>query len=137
MSFSSAMVAIVIGMLSSTGLWSYLQRRAERKAEQLKEESVTEKATTRLLLGIAHDRIIWLGMAFKERGYITKDEYEDFFFYLCDPYSTFGGNGLAEKIIDDVKKLPIINHPQNSKPKHKEEPDERRDQSVAPHRQDV
>ena len=28
--------------------------------------------------------------------------------YLCEPYATFGGNGMAEKIIDQVKKLDVV-----------------------------
>ena len=29
-----------------------------------------------MLIGLAHDRIIYLGMTYIERGYITQDEYE-------------------------------------------------------------
>lgn len=90
-------VATVIGSVgASTGFWAWLQRKDTMK-----------KATTQLLLGLAHDRIIFLGMKYLDRGHITKDEYEDFIKYLWDPYSTFGGNGLAEKIMKDVKLLPI------------------------------
>lgn len=46
-------------------------------------------------------------MKYLDRGWITKDEYEDFIKYLWNPYSSFGGNGLAEKIMADVQKLNI------------------------------
>lgn len=124
MSNTNAFIAIVLGMLSSTGLWSYLQSRAVKRDREREKAGETQSASLRLLLGIAHDRIIFLGMGFKERGWISKDEYEDFFYYLGDPYSEFGGNGLAEKIMNDVKALPVMNHPQSTKPTFKEEPDE-------------
>lgn len=91
-----ASLTIVGSVGASSGFWAYLQRRDTQKS-----------ATTQLLLGLAHDRIIFLGMKYLDRGWITKDEYEDFIKYLWNPYATFGGNGLAEKIMADVQKLPI------------------------------
>lgn len=91
-------ITIVCSVMASSGFWAYLQRRDNLKG-----------AHTQLLLGLAHDRIIHLGMSYIERGYLTKDEYEDFEKYLYQPYSEFGGNGLAEKVMTDVKRLPIYN----------------------------
>ena len=48
-----------------------------------------------------------LGTAYLSRGYITIDEYEDLQKYLYIPYSTFGGNGMAEKVMYEVQELPI------------------------------
>lgn len=87
------------GIAASSGFWAWLSKRDTLKG-----------ATTQLLLGLAHDRIIHLGMHYLERGWLTKDEYEDFFKYLVKPYTHFGGNGLAEKVVADVKKLPIYSH---------------------------
>jgi len=95
-------ITIIGSVAASSGFWAYLQRKDALKG-----------ATTQLLLGLAHDRIIHLGMAYLERGWLTKDEYEDFMKYLVDPYSTFGGNGLAEKVVIDVKKLPISRQPRS------------------------
>lgn len=82
----------------STGFWAWVNRRG-----------LIKTATTQLLLGLAHDRIILLGMQYKDRGWITKDEYEDYLIYLVDPYKSFGGNGLANKVIADVAALPLVN----------------------------
>lgn len=46
-------------------------------------------------------------MSYMARGSITKDEYEDLLKYLWIPYSAFGGNGLAERVMADVKLLPM------------------------------
>lgn len=91
-----AIGAIVGSLIASGGFWAWLSRRDTRK-----------NAATQLLLGLAHDRIIQLGMGYIERGSITKDEYEDFEKYLFGPYSVFGGNGLAEKVFAHVKLLPM------------------------------
>lgn len=83
-------------LAGSTGLWTYLERKNSRKSAQ-----------TQLLLGLAHERIIFQGMSYVDRGWITKDEYEDFDKYLYKPYSQFGGNGLAERVMNEVNRLPI------------------------------
>lgn len=90
-------VLTVLGSVAaSSGMWAFLQTKVERRS-----------ATTQLLLGLAHDRIIDLGMTYLERGWITKDEYDDLNHYLWKPYSKFGGNGLADKVKRDVDNLPI------------------------------
>ena len=60
-----------------------------------------------LILGLAHERLVVIGMRHIRRGWITHDEYEDYSKYLYAPYSTFGGNGLAERIMKEVSNLPI------------------------------
>ena len=87
---------VVTAIAGAGGFWAWLEKRSTRRT-----------ATTQLLLGLAHDRIVHLGMSYKDRGSITKDEYEDLIKYLWVPYSAFGGNGLAEKIMTDVKLLPM------------------------------
>jgi len=94
------LVTIFASVMASSGFWAWIASRSKKQS-----------ATTRLLLGVAHDRIIFLGMNYITRGFITKDEYEDFVTYLWEPYSIFGGNGLAEKVYEDLKRLPIVAEP--------------------------
>lgn len=61
----------------------------------------------RMLVGLAHDRILFLGMQYIDRGYITSDEYENLYEYLYQPYEKMGGNGSAKRIMQEVNKLPI------------------------------
>ena len=51
--------------------------------------------------------ITWLGMKYIERGWITKDEYENLYEYLYKPYAELGGNGSAKRVMDEVNKLEI------------------------------
>ena len=60
-----------------------------------------------MLIGLAHDRIIYLGMVYIERGYITQDEYENLYEYLYKPYEKLGGNGSAKRIMTVVDQLAI------------------------------
>lgn len=89
-------VEIVIAVLASSGFWAIIQKITERK-----------DAKTQMLVGLAHDRIISLGINYIERGYITEDEFENLYEYLYIPYSKMGGNGSAKQIMERVKQLPL------------------------------
>ncbi len=60
-----------------------------------------------MLIGLAHDRIVYLGMQYIEREWITQDEYENLHDYLYVPYKKMGGNGSAKRIMDEIDRLPI------------------------------
>ena len=64
------LITILCSVLASSGLWAFLQKREERKAAENKQTTVE----TQMLIGLAHDRIMYLGMSYIERGYITSDE---------------------------------------------------------------
>lgn len=89
-------LTVMCSVLASSGLWAYIQHRRDRK-----------DAKTQLLIGLAHDRIMQCGQYYIQRGAITADEYENLYNYLYLPYHELGGNGSAERMIEEVKKLPI------------------------------
>lgn len=89
-------VTIICAVLASGGFWAYMQSRDTKN-----------NAQAQMLLGLGHDRIVYLGMKYIERGNITKDEYENLYEYLYKPYSALGGNGSAKKVMEEVNKLPI------------------------------
>lgn len=91
-----AAITIVCSVLASSGLWAYLSARHEK-----------HDAKGEMLMGLAHDRIMELGTYYIERGWITRDEYEDLAVYLYKPYSKLGGNGSAKHIMELVDHLPI------------------------------
>ena len=94
------LIAFVTSFVMSTGFWAYVQNRDKIKGAQI-----------RLLLGLASDRLVFLGMIYIERGWITKDEYETMVKYLYAPYTELGGNGLVEKVMSELANLPMYNHP--------------------------
>lgn len=91
-------VSVLVSAIGSTGLWSFIATKKK-----------TETAERKLLVGLAHDRIVYLGMHYIERGSITKDEYENLNDYLFKPYEEAGGNGSAKRVMDEVRKLPLHN----------------------------
>lgn len=89
-------LTVFSSVLASSGLWTFLSKRAERK-----------DVKTEMLIGLAHDRILYLGMQYIERGWITRDEYENLYEYLYKPYEKLGGNGSAKRVMNEVDRLPI------------------------------
>ena len=89
-------VPLVAAVLTSSGLWAVVARRADKGDAQRK-----------MLVGLAHDRIVHLGMVYVDRGYITQDEYENLNDYLYAPYEKMGGNGSARRVMEEVRKLPM------------------------------
>lgn len=89
-------MTIVCSCLASSGLWALIQHYLDRK-----------DARTQMIIGLGHDRIVWLGLKYIERGWITQDEYENLFKWLYEPYEKMGGNGSAKRIMDEVRKLPL------------------------------
>lgn len=88
---------------ASTGFWAFLTVLITKKMEKNKGEN-------KMLVGLAHDRICYLGSKYVNQGYITKEDYENLHDYLYIPYKELGGNGTAEKIMNEVEKLPLHNN---------------------------
>lgn len=95
--WSQIILTIFTSVLASSGLWAFLSSRLERSS-----------AEREILIGIGHIEIVFFGMQYIERGYITKDEYETLQ-ELYKPYKKLGGNGSGTKIMNEVEKLPIKN----------------------------
>ena len=90
------LLPIVLAVLASNGLWALIGKRRDKNDVERK-----------MLVGLAHDRIVHLGMVYVTRGYITQDEYENLNDYLYVPYEKMGGNGSAKRVMEEVRKLPI------------------------------
>ena len=89
-------LTVFISVLAYSGLWANITKRLEKK-----------DVKTEMLVGLAHDRILFLGMHYVDRGFITQDEYENLHDYLYVPYEKLGGNGSAKRVMQEVDKLPI------------------------------
>ena len=97
-------IITLIGIvLASNGLWSYIQLKAQQKMNQQKEKTGEEK----LLLGLAFKTIVDLCQYYIKVGHISPDEYKELNHYLFEPYKEMGGDGTAERLINEVAKLPI------------------------------
>lgn len=92
-------VTSVVSVLASSGFWAWMSKRDN-----------TKSAASKLLLGFAYDKIVNLGMMYIERGSISREELEDLENMWYTPYKDLGGNGIAERIMYDVQRLPLRNH---------------------------
>ena len=89
-------LTFVATLIGSQGLWVLLSKISEKRS-----------ATSQLIRGLAHEQIVDKGMQYINRGWISNDEYDDFLNYLYIPYQKTGGNGLAERVKNEVDKLPF------------------------------
>lgn len=90
------LVLTVVGaVLASSGFWAWMQNRNNKKS-----------ASNQMLLGLGHDRIIYLCEKYIARGWISSDEYENLDTYLYQPYTKMGGNGTAKRLMAIVDNLP-------------------------------
>lgn len=99
MTWSQIIITIFTSVLASSGLWAFLGSRLDRRLDR----HLAEKD---LLLGIAHIELVFYGMQYIDRGWISKDEY-DTLQELYKPYKKLGGNGSGTKIMNEVEKLPL------------------------------
>lgn len=88
--------------------------KTDEIAEMVKEliawknsQTDLSKNQSEMILGLAHDRIVYLGSKYLQNGEITVQELDDFNQYLYDPYAKLGGNGTGKKIWERVNALPV------------------------------
>lgn len=96
MTWYETLATIVVAIFASTGFWSYIQNRQKKKSDE-----------TKLLMGIGYTKIIQQSEKYVARGYVSTDEYHELYHYLYEPYHNMGGNGTAERLMAQVKSLPI------------------------------
>lgn len=97
---SELVIAVIASVFGSTGFWALVTSIWNNHNKKVSTEG-------KMLRGLAHDRICELGSRYLKQGDVTKDEFENLHDYLFLPYRELGGNGTAEKIMEDVKRLPM------------------------------
>ena len=95
MTWLQIIITIFTSVLASSGLWAFLGSRLDRHT-----------AEREMLIGIGHIELVFFGIQYIERGWITKDEY-DTMQDLYKPYKKLGGNGSGTKIMAEIEKLPL------------------------------
>ena len=88
-------VTLAVAVFGSTGFWTWLSTRSKKKTTE-----------ARLIMGLAYSEIIRRSEHYLKQGYIGTDEYNELDRYLYKPYREMGGNGTAEKLMNEVQKLP-------------------------------
>lgn len=89
-------ITALTAILASSGFWAFINRKRY-------DQSLTKK----LLIGLAHDRIVTMSLHYIRRKCITQEEHENLFVYLYEPYKDLGGNGSVLRLMEEVNSLPI------------------------------
>ncbi len=97
MDTQTLIITLVGAVFASQGFWTWLGTRNSKKS-----------AKTRLIMGLGYAEICRRAEAYMTRGALTKEEYHDFEKYLYNPYKAMGGDGTADRLMDEVKKIPIV-----------------------------
>ena len=97
----------LLSALTSSGVMSLVIYLIQRRDKRREKEEANNSAQSRMLLGLGHDRIIYLTDKFVRRGSITLKEKRNLKF-LCDPYFDLGGNGDCKIGFDACDKLPVV-----------------------------
>ena len=97
---TTIVLSIIGSIFASTGFWAFITTMIQRRDKKVSTEG-------KMLRGLAHDRICYLGEVYIKQGYISKDDYENLHDYLYLPYKELHGNGTAKRIMEEVKKLPL------------------------------
>lgn len=95
MTVEQVILTIVTAILASSGLWAFISSRLDKNNSERE-----------LLVAIGHTELVFFGMRYIERGWITRDEYETLQ-ELYKPYVKLGGNGSGTKIMHDIEQLPM------------------------------
>lgn len=86
----------IAGIIASSGFWAWMTRKDQAK-----------NAMTRLMMGMAYNHITTVGVKHIRDGWISKDQYEELRKYFYEPYKELGGNGVAERVMNEVTSLPF------------------------------
>ena len=97
MDTTTIIITIIGAVFASQGFWAWLGTHNSAKS-----------AKTRLIMGLGYAEICRRAESYMERGAITKEEFHDLEKYLYKPYKAMGGNGTADRLMDEVKKIPIV-----------------------------
>lgn len=91
------LLTMFTAIAASSGFWLYIDKTRSKR-----------DATNRLMIGLAHNEIIIMAKRYIKRKSITLDEHENLCQFLYKPYKDLGGNGSADRLIEEVNKLPIF-----------------------------
>lgn len=104
---TQAIITVLVTALTSSGFMSLIIYLLQRRDRRKDKEAADTSAQTRMLIGLGHDRLIYLTDKYVRRGAITLKEKRNLKF-LYDPYSDMGGNGDCKIGYDACQDLPVV-----------------------------
>ena len=109
----TGVISLIVGIFGSTGFWTYYTAKREKKSEVYKKideiETKVDKhieGMQQMVLGQTYVQIVRTCEYWLQRGWAEQDDIRDLEHYLYDPYRSWGGNGTAERLFNQVCTLP-------------------------------
>ena len=81
---------------ASAGFWKFFSQRHPSKQSEIQ-----------LLLGLSRELFNIISASYIERGWISRDEYENLVTHIYAPYKVLGGNSTADRIMEEISDLPF------------------------------
>ena len=100
-------LSVFLAALCSSGLMSMILYKIQRRDHKKDEAEANTSVQAKMLLGLGHDKLLYLTNRIVRRGGITLKERTNLE-YLYKPYSQLGGNGDCETGYKECIKLPTI-----------------------------
>ena len=116
-------LAIIVAMFGSSGMWAFFTHLTEKRSERTKDVQVIKEAaesmqislealndkldqTHNLSLATARERLNYVSHKYQEQGYIPKDDYVPYKM-IGEAYIENGGNTVvAEEFKNCIENLP-------------------------------
>lgn len=99
---------LVIAVVGSGGMWTYLDHRRQAKEAEVKQETAEEKAERDIVKALARYELVRASLSAIEHGSISVEE-ADALTDLYEPYAILGGNGNGKRLYDQAMALPRCN----------------------------
>lgn len=98
---------LIGAIVGSNAIFAFLQFLINRHDKKKEKQSDETKGMRDMILGLGHDKLLYLTDKFAERGGITQKERRNLK-YLYDPYVRLGSNGDCEVGYKTCEKLPTL-----------------------------
>lgn len=92
---TASVMTVFAATLGASGFWTLIQALVSQKHQ-----------SDDLIKGLGHFRVLDECDKYIKRGWITPEEYDDFYRYLGTPYLHAKANGLARKAMEELDRLP-------------------------------
>ena len=100
-------IELLLATIGSSGLTSFIMFMINRHDRRKENEEADNSIRAKMLVGLGHDRILYITDRIVKRGGITLKEKRNLR-YLYEPYKDLGGNGDCEIGYEACQKLPVI-----------------------------
>ena len=98
---------VIVAVIGSNALFAFIQFLITRHDQKKNTLSKHEQAQNDMIIGLGHDKLLYLTDKFVQRGGVTLKERRNLD-YIYKPYRAAGGNGDCQIGYEACEKLPTL-----------------------------